>query len=236
VNRIANALGNEVTSALPALHAFTGCDTVRAFVGKGKVRPLKLMQGSTKNIQTFKQLGVVADTLPSDVMEGLENFVCYLYGSPKANSTSAVRYQLFQSWFGAMATEMFPSGCMSGIDISLLPPCRSALKWHCLRANYQTFIWTHSHIRDPALPLQTTCGWKLGDDKKLEIEWNTDSIMPQALIDILEEQSATGEADLEADINEVEEDDVVDNIIDVIFQPDEAEIEVCLRCRRQLSL
>jgi len=29
------------------------------------------MQGSTKHIQTFKQLGVVADTLPSDVMEGL---------------------------------------------------------------------------------------------------------------------------------------------------------------------
>ena len=51
--------------------------------------------------------------------------------------------------------------------------------------------------------------------------------MPQALIDILEEQSASGEDDLEADINEVEEDDVVDNIIDVIFQPDEAEVEVC---------
>jgi len=48
--------------------------------------------------------------------------------------------------------------------------------------------------------------------------------MPQALIDILEEQSATGEADLEADINKVEEDDVVYNIIDVIFQPDEAEV------------
>jgi len=71
MNRIANALGNEVTSALPALHVFTGCDTGSAFVGKGKVRPLKLMQGSTKHIQTFKQLGVVADTLPSDVMEGL---------------------------------------------------------------------------------------------------------------------------------------------------------------------
>ena len=80
---------------------FTGCDTGSAFVGKGKVRPLKLMQGSTKHIQTFKQLGVVADTLPSDVMEGLENCVCSLYGSPKANSTSAVRYQLFQSRFGA---------------------------------------------------------------------------------------------------------------------------------------
>jgi len=116
-----------------------------------------------------------------------------------------------------MATEMFPSGCTRGIDISLLPPCRSALKCHCLRADYQTFIWTHSHIRDPALPLSTGCGWKLGDDKKLEIEWDTDSIMPQALIDILEEQSATGEADMEADINKVEEDDVVDNIIDVIF-------------------
>ena len=46
--------------------------------------------------------------------------------------------------------------------------------------------------------------------------------MPQALIDILEKQLATGKADLEADINEVEEDDVVDNIIHVIFQPDDA--------------
>jgi len=85
------------------------------------------------------------------------------------------------------------------------------------------------NIHMDAFPLSRSCpsiaNWlwlELGGDKKLEIEWNTDSIMPQALIDILEEQLATGKADLEADINEVEEDDV-DNIIHVIFQPDDAE-------------
>ena len=32
-----------VLKTLTGLHAFTGCDTVSAFYGKGKIKPLKIM-------------------------------------------------------------------------------------------------------------------------------------------------------------------------------------------------
>ena len=41
---IYDSLGPDVCSALPGMHALTGCDTVSAFVGKGKVAALKLVQ------------------------------------------------------------------------------------------------------------------------------------------------------------------------------------------------
>ena len=44
VNKIATRLGQSVCLGLPGLHAFTGCDSVSAFAGKGKVSPLKLMR------------------------------------------------------------------------------------------------------------------------------------------------------------------------------------------------
>lgn len=37
-------VGEDLCLALPALHAFTWCDTTSAFVRKGKMRPLKLLK------------------------------------------------------------------------------------------------------------------------------------------------------------------------------------------------
>ena len=37
INAIALALGEEKCTALPTFHSFTGCDTVSAFFGKGKL-------------------------------------------------------------------------------------------------------------------------------------------------------------------------------------------------------
>lgn len=44
IGKIANAIGEDVCKALPGLHAFTGCDSVSAFEGIGKVKPLKLLR------------------------------------------------------------------------------------------------------------------------------------------------------------------------------------------------
>ena len=38
-----NILGMNVSRALIGMHAYTGCNTVHAFAGKGKVKPLKLL-------------------------------------------------------------------------------------------------------------------------------------------------------------------------------------------------
>lgn len=41
---LANVLGAEVCRALPAFHAYTGCDYTAAFYQKGKVRPFQLLK------------------------------------------------------------------------------------------------------------------------------------------------------------------------------------------------
>ena len=65
-----NAVINELCEVLPlscskqlfleslvGFHSFTGCDTVSAFAGKGKVKPFKLMITSKKNVDIFGRLG-----------------------------------------------------------------------------------------------------------------------------------------------------------------------------------
>ena len=55
--KVAAAVGHNTCSALPGLHSFTGCHTVSAFGGKGKISAFKLMQKDTKYEDAFTQLG-----------------------------------------------------------------------------------------------------------------------------------------------------------------------------------
>ena len=57
VKQVAGSLGPEMSSALPALHSFTGCDTTSAFVRKGKLVPLKTLKRNKDFIDVFLQLG-----------------------------------------------------------------------------------------------------------------------------------------------------------------------------------
>ena len=57
VSKISDYLGAKVSSCLPGLHAFTGCDSVSAFAGKGKAAALKLVQRQVAFQTTFNELG-----------------------------------------------------------------------------------------------------------------------------------------------------------------------------------
>ena len=48
---------DELCDALVGLHAFTGCDSVSAFAGKGKSKSIKLLLSSEKYIDLFKGFG-----------------------------------------------------------------------------------------------------------------------------------------------------------------------------------
>ena len=43
-NQTSQAVGMNVCEALPAVHAFTGCEYTASFSRKGKIRPLKTTQ------------------------------------------------------------------------------------------------------------------------------------------------------------------------------------------------
>ena len=44
IRKLRAVLGDKLSQALIALHAFTGCDTVSAFAGRGKTGPLKQLK------------------------------------------------------------------------------------------------------------------------------------------------------------------------------------------------
>ena len=44
-------------NSLIGLHCFTGCDTVSAFAGKGKIKPFNLMKTNADYVDIFASLG-----------------------------------------------------------------------------------------------------------------------------------------------------------------------------------
>ena len=80
VLQAARMLGSELCRSLPGLHAFTGCDSVSAFSGKGKVTALKLVKQSKPSQTLFKEIGVEWN-LTDDRFAKLQEFTCKMYSS-----------------------------------------------------------------------------------------------------------------------------------------------------------
>ena len=146
VGKAATGLGQNVTKALIGMHAYTGCDTVSAFAGRGKLRALKLLIDSRQFQNMFANLGEHWE-LSDELFEKLQSFTCTLYSAKSGtNNTNDLRYRLFCARKGE-------------IDSHLLPPCADALKKHALRANYQACIWRRSLEGCPAVPSPVGHGW-----------------------------------------------------------------------------
>jgi hypothetical protein len=215
VKSLSSALGPDMCSALPAYHAMTGCDHTSAFVRRGKVKPLKLIQKDLRHVATLKQLGV-SSTVSDDLLRGTEQFVCGMYGD-SASDVNYLRHKLFMSRYDCKSeTESSSFKALDGVDLSMLPPCRSTLRLHILRANYVSLIWKSSHQPFPNIPSPIGLGWQLSEGA-IAIQWTEGDILPQQLVDILSSKSDSTEI-------EEQEDYETDNFVDVVFSDDEDEL------------
>ena len=222
VKSIAAAVGSEVCSALPGLHHLPDA-TIHAFVRRGKVKAFKLLLKHQELMPVFLDLGKTV-TLSDEISVGLEKFVCAMYGRPSYSDANKLRYDLFSSRY-EMKSESKPFTMSQGVDLCLLPPCRSSLIMHSRRANYVAHVWRNSHIAYAKIPSPVDFGWKYITDS-LVVDWNEGDIMPQQLVDILDTtDSQSSRLDCEeieeVKLEEVEEDCEIDNIVDVIFEDDE---------------
>ena len=216
IQSIAASIGPEVCSGLPALHAVTGCDYTSAFVRRGKTKPQQLLQHNDDFIQLFSQLGIQPELSP-DNFAGIERFVCSMYSRQVYSDINKLRFELFQSRY-EMKADFNTMSVGDGIDVSLLPPCRSSLLMHARRANYVTYLWRNSHVPFANIPPPDGFGWETTPDGLINIVWNDGDIMPQKLVDILESESNNNAQHCDA---EIEEDSEIDNILDVMFEVDE---------------
>jgi len=121
IHLCANKLGRDVCRALPALHAFTECDSTSSFVS---------------HWDAFRRLGLVGNHITDDTVSALQQFVCAMYGKPSSSNVNHVRYKLFTSHSDLKPyTKFLAAATHTGVDLSLIPPCRLSLHKHCQRVN-----------------------------------------------------------------------------------------------------
>ena len=175
IRKVAATLGIDACRALVGLHSFTGCDTVRAFAGKGKISALKLMLANRNIQQMFTRVGEEWN-LSEELMNELEAFTCLLY-APKGASTKVndLRYTLFCTNKGE-------------IESHQLPPCKDCLEKHAQRANFQAGIWKRCLEQDPHVPSPVGRGWKMEREEGVEelvVHWMDGQPAPSAVLDLL---------------------------------------------------
>lgn len=146
--------GPERAQALPFFHAFTGCDVVSAFNGKGKKSAFEVWNAFPEATAGFLA------ALRGDVDTGfpaVEKFVVALYDrTSDSTDVNECRRKLFTR---------------KARPLESIPPTRDALFQHCLRAVFQGgFVWGQCLKTTQELPNPEKWGWRRSDED-LETCW-----------------------------------------------------------------
>ena len=126
VNKISGSLSAEMKECLLFAHAISGCDTVSATYGVGKLKAYKKLGESS-----WKNMNIVgnADANLEDIIELGETFFMEMYGklSSKASSLSHLREIMYT--------------LPRYIQISRMPPTSRSFRFHMLRTHLQVNTW-----------------------------------------------------------------------------------------------
>lgn len=162
-HEIAQALSPNQCMALPMFHAFTGCDTISFFYGRGKKTAWNTWRSYDEVTTAFCAIASNPDEV-NHYMEHLERFVVLLYDRTSDHmSVNQTRRELFTK---------------KGRAIDGLPPTREALLQHTKRAAYQAgYCWGQMLIATPELPSPVNWGWKVKDSGGWQVHWTT---LPEA--------------------------------------------------------
>lgn len=155
--------------SLICLYAFTGCNSVSSFAGKGKNKVVKLLVNNVKYVNEFSSLGASWD-VSDELNDTLGEFVCDLYGK-KLNDVDLLKYQLH---------------CAKGgkVEPKSLPPCWLSLKLHVLHANYQAAVWRRAVSTAPDIPSPHGHGWEVNDNN-LKMKWLGSNPAPEEILEML---------------------------------------------------
>ena len=171
ITKVGQSLGEETCKALQGLHAFTGCDSVSAFSGRGKVSALKLIMKGGKLQKAMEGLGK-SWVLSEELFTLLQEFVCKMYASQTSLcKVNDLRYQLFRVKKG-------------DVDSSQLPPCQDTLMLHAMRANYQACIWKRCLEQETDTPSPEGHGWMI-EDGQIVIDWMQRLPAPQVVMELI---------------------------------------------------
>ena len=110
-------------AALPVFHAFTGCNTVSAFGGRGKKRAWSTWQVFPEVTEAFESLLLMEEEISETAMSVLEWYVVFLYDrTSDLVQVNDARKQLF---------------AQKSRSLENIPPTYAALREHIKRVSYQ---------------------------------------------------------------------------------------------------
>ena len=75
ISNLAQLLGDNLCDALAGIHAFTGCDSVSAFAGQGKLSAPKLVRGNSAFKESFNLMGTSWEVSQELYMQQ-DGFIC----------------------------------------------------------------------------------------------------------------------------------------------------------------
>jgi len=135
----------------PVFHAFTGCDNVSAFRGKGKKSAWQTWDVCPEASDVFSKLSCYPTDVEEDDTVMLEKFVVTIYD--RSSSTVAVddaRLELF---------------ARKQRSYDAIPPTGATLVQHIRHATYQAAcIWSRALVCQPEEESRAEWGWKQEGD------------------------------------------------------------------------
>jgi hypothetical protein len=161
---IADAIGLEKASALPLFHAFTGCDTVSFFCGRGKKTAWKMWNTYDNATDALVTILAAPQSIGDASMSVIERYVVLLYDrTSNEDDVNSARKHLFTQKNRA---------------IDAIPPSQAALLQHTRRAVYQgAHIWGQALVPSPVVPCPSEWGWTRMPDSTWLPLWST---LPEA--------------------------------------------------------
>lgn len=91
VNAICKSLGKSLSNAIPAFHAFTGCDYTPAFSRKTKTRPFSILEKNLKFQEAFSSMGQ-NEIITEDTIKIIEENVCAMYGKQNLKMSTNAKW------------------------------------------------------------------------------------------------------------------------------------------------
>lgn len=186
VTQLHKALGVNLSAALPAFHAFTGCDYNPAFFKKGKKRPFSIMEKSEEFTECFIQLSQPSEKR-LDFFDKIQEFLCNVYGLKRLKCINEARVALFQKTYKFLDNDNSFRLPKKGIDGSSLPPCKTELYNHFLRTCYISEIWAHAYLRVPTVNDPSDYGW-VEIDSRYEFMWFSGTQLPTSIDEITQSE------------------------------------------------
>ena len=139
ISQLATTLTPLVCRALPAFHAFTGCDFTASFMRKAKARPYELMVKNERFLSTFAVHGA-SEKVDSKVSATIEEYICCMYGLKNLADVNEARLHLFKTLYAPKRPE-HPMDKIKSADPCCLPPCKPVLVQKLKCTNYVANIW-----------------------------------------------------------------------------------------------